>query len=154
MEVWVYVCGGLGFQLTATSFQIRTPCSLETTAKKFKSPQFTPPSTSPVRWLWLAGSLRATGAMNDPLVVISGAKREQQGSRNNNNSETKKQETKQRKCQQPIRHQTTRGWRMPLAEEKENLVRLFVAAELLTPSEKGRLLKCGWDSADWLDGRG
>lgn len=65
--VWVWVW----IRLTATSFEIRTPCSLETKANKKGTPQVTPPLTSPVRWLWLAGSLRATEVVNDPLVVIS-----------------------------------------------------------------------------------
>lgn len=37
--------------------------------KRRKHPKVTPPLTSPVRWLWLAGSLRATEAVNDPSVV-------------------------------------------------------------------------------------
>ena len=37
--------------------------------------RLTPPITSPVRWLWLAGSLRAIIAVNDPSVYPISAER-------------------------------------------------------------------------------
>ena len=62
---------GMGIDLKNTDCHVfwNSDAMLKTKSEKHPSTQVTPPLTSPVRWLWLAGSLRATEAVNDPSVV-------------------------------------------------------------------------------------